>query len=591
MKIRTFAPAVVSILLGGVLVAPVANAAGRPPCLVSNEQTGLGSTSLQNALDAAASGDTLIVKGTCVGSSTIDKSLTLKGVSNKPFGQATLNGGGAGRVLFVDFFDPERRGFNLTIENLMITHGFGEDGNGGGGLLVQGGTVFIRNSIVTGNSAGRLGGGGIQVDGGAMTLTGTTVSNNAAGDVGGGILGGGTLTIEASSVTGNTVAGIGGGLFFSGGILTVTNSTVSRNLANGGAGIFNYAGTVTLASSTVIGNRATFSGGGISNSGQSPTRSGTMTIEASLVIGNVSGSSGGGIENRGDMTLLGSTVSGNSGVNCGGGISNHHGTLDILDSSVSGNTAVCAGGVANSNAAMTITDSTVSGNSATVNGGGLLNAPNLFDSPSTMMVSGSTVQGNTAANGGGIMNFGTLTFASPSTTVGGNSATIGGGVLHVESIPVRGSITDGCPTALGGNVLYSPANTPTDYVGFTCLMPVPQLATNGTEDYVDAFGDPYTRYRLTITNWAAYSPELFAAAPDLPPCGLNTNASRTWVSIHRASDSSYIYGFCGLSTPSDLTQIWFAVPRGNAPPLGVYVTLTDRRTGQVVTSNVVGFKP
>ena len=118
-------------------------------------------------------------------------------------------------------------------------------------------------------------------------------------------------------------------------------------------------------------------------------------------------------------------------------------------------------------------------------------------------------------------------------------------------------------------------------------MAIPQLATNGTENYVDAFGSPYTRYRLTITNAADYALELFAEAPDLPTCGLNFSATRMWVSIYGAADSSYIYGFCALSAPSDLTQIWFDVPVGTDPPPGVYVTLTDRRTGQVVRSNTV----
>lgn len=585
MKRRSMALAVMFVLLAGVLVAPVANAAGRPACLVSNERTGLGSRSLQVGIDAAAPGDSLIVKGTCIGSSTIDRSLTLKGVSNRPFGQATLDGDGKDRVLFVDFFDSERQGFSLTIENLTITHGFGEDGNGGGGMLVQGGTVVLRNSIVTDNSAGLLSGGGIEVGGGDMTLANTTVSNNTAGDGGGGIAGGGTLAIEDSIITGNTVTGLGGGLAFRGGILTVRNSSVSLNVAYAGAGISNVAGTVTLTNSAVIGNRATFSGGGILNG-----HDGTMTITNSAVRGNSAAPGpGGGIENRGAMTITGSTVSWNTAANLGGGIWNYLGALGIIDSSVSRNTAIGGGGIA-SFGTVTITGSAVSGNTATFNGGGILSGASTLDAVSAVTISDSTVSGNTATNGGGVANSGLLTFATPPSVVGGNTATTGGGVLHIGTFPVNGSVSGGCPTALGGNVIYSPANTPTDYVGFSCAMPAPQLARNATEDYIGSDGNPYTRYRLTISNWADYAPELFAAAPDLPPCGLNTSASRTWVEIWRA-DSSYVYGFCGLSAPGDLTQVWFAVPRGTPPPAGVYVTLTDRRTGQIVTSNTVSITP
>lgn len=39
-------------------------------------------------------------------------------------------------------------------------------------------------------------------------------------------------------------------------------------------------------------------------------------------------------------------------------------------------------------------------------------------------------------------------------------------------------------------------------------------------------------FRFGISNWKSFSSELFAAAPDLPACGSNKNASRTWLTIH-----------------------------------------------------------
>src|SRR5262245_14279309 len=77
--------------------------------------------------------------------------------------------------------------------------------------------------------------------------------------------------------------------------------------------------------------------------------------------------------------------------------------------------------------------------------------------------------------------------------------------------------------------------------GSACFpnLPTPQLVLTGTEDYIDAFGTPFTRYNLCVNNWSAFPAELFKAAPDLPPCGLNTNASRTWVEIF--GDGQYIY--------------------------------------------------
>jgi hypothetical protein len=603
MQRRPLTFAVAFALVAGTVIVAGVGAAGRPTCLVSNERTHLGSTSLQAGIDAASAGDTLVVKGTCVGSppsgdtdraaSNVRKSLTIRGISNKSFGPATLDGGGVARVLFVDFWDPERQGFSLTLENLTITHGYGYDGSGGGGLLVQGGTVALTDVTVVDNAG--MAGGGIEIDLGAMTITNSTVSGNT-GAMGGGILNSRTLTLTDSVVSTNSGHWGGGILNVStSATATIVRSVFRGNTADyGGGGIGNdYGGSITLTDSSVTDNTVDQLGGGVFNGHKDymTGRPTTMTIETSTVSGNASGSSGGGIENRGAMTLVGSIVSGNSGVNCGGGVSSYLGTLDIVDSSVTGNTAVCAGGIANSSAAMTITNSTVSDNSATINGGGLLNAASMLDTPTTMTISGSVLRGNTATNGGGIINFGSLMFAGPPTAVGGNTATTGGGVLHLGTTPVTGLVTGGCPVSLGGNVLYSPTNTPTNYSGFACPMPVPVLAENGTENYTDAFGSPYTRYKMTITNWVDYAPELFTPAPDLAPCGSNTNASRTWVTIYRAADSSQIYGFCAFASPSGLTQLWFGLPLGTTPPSGVFVTLTDRRTGQIVTSSTVSFAP
>ncbi len=116
-------------------------------------------------------------------------------------------------------------------------------------------------------------------------------------------------------------------------------------------------------------------------------------------------------------------------------------------------------------------------------------------------------------------------------------------------------------------------------------LPAPELIVTGKEDYIGIDGREYTRYWLSITNWSAFPDELFVAAPDLPPCGENPNASRTWAEIYN-QDDSYLYGFCDLATSEQLTDLWFAVLKGQAPPEYVYVTLTDRRCNITYTSNL-----
>jgi hypothetical protein len=82
-----------------------------------------------------------------------------------------------------------------------------------------------------------------------------------------------------------------------------------------------------------------------------------------------------------------------------------------------------------------------------------------------------------------------------------------------------------------------------------------------------------------VSNYAEYSADLFEAAPNLPPCGRNTRAARTWVEIFGDKDER-IYGFCALKSPAELQQIWFAVPDGASPPKWVRVEIRDRLTGR-----------
>lgn len=116
-------------------------------------------------------------------------------------------------------------------------------------------------------------------------------------------------------------------------------------------------------------------------------------------------------------------------------------------------------------------------------------------------------------------------------------------------------------------------------------LPKPQLQITGTETY-EAGGKQWTRYLLSVSNWSAFPDELFAPAPDLPPCGLNKNAARTWIDIY-AEGGVYLYGFCALSSAQNLNSLWFAVAKDQASPASVYITLKDRRLDRTYTSNSI----
>jgi hypothetical protein len=165
----------------------------------------------------------------------------------------------------------------------------------------------------------------------------------------------------------------------------------------------------------------------------------------------------------------------------------------------------------------------------------------------------------------------------------GGYPTSGGGYAAVNwTIPntpgVSYTLTAYGLTATGGPVTFT-ATVPAG-------LPNPILSFTGSEFY-SVNNVNFVRYNLSVTNYQAYPAAMFVAAPDLPPCGLNTSASRTWVDIYDASNGSRIYGFCALGSPSDLQSIWFAEPVGTPAPSQVYIILTDRAADVTYTSNSV----
>ena len=115
-------------------------------------------------------------------------------------------------------------------------------------------------------------------------------------------------------------------------------------------------------------------------------------------------------------------------------------------------------------------------------------------------------------------------------------------------------------------------------------VPNPVLAFVGQESATIA-GKKKTRYNFEVTNKEEFPADMFAAAPELPPCGTNTKASRTWVDVYDQSGKR-LNGFCGLMKPGDLSHIWFALDEDEVPPSWVYVEFTDRKTSTKYKSNL-----
>jgi CSLREA domain-containing protein len=139
---------------------------------------------------------------------------------------------------------------------------FGNDtganpGNGGGVHLTGPGTVDVDDSLVVGNTAANQGGGLWNSGVGTMTVTDTVVAANSVdgeGDGGGGLYNdGGTLSAVNTLVVEND-APLGGGVLDDDGDTTLTHVTVTDNDAPEGSGVAVEGDTITLANSIVSGN-------------------------------------------------------------------------------------------------------------------------------------------------------------------------------------------------------------------------------------------------------------------------------------------------------------------------------------------------
>jgi PKD repeat protein len=236
----------------------------------------------------------------------------------------TVDGGGGSSVFRI--FQG-----NVHLSNLAIVNGLSLQG--GGGIHISSGTVFIDNCDLSGNKDFSLGGGAIFNGSQATTvISNCTLSDNTA-FLGGGVLNWGTLTIISSTLRDNSVGnGSGGGIFNDSGTLAVHDSILTGNSAFDGGGVVNFGGVFTLTNSTLTANLAD-NGGAVLNYGTNAL----ANIRSSTISGNAA-DYGGGIYNAGQAnfahTILADHTTSLSGPDC-------YGTLNSLDFNLVEDTADC----------------------------------------------------------------------------------------------------------------------------------------------------------------------------------------------------------------------------------------------------------
>jgi hypothetical protein len=194
---------------------------------------------------------------------------------------------------------------NLTVTGSTIT---GNTAVLGGGIYSVEGSGTVSTSEIVNNTASESnygGGGGGIFNNGELTVTDSTIIDNAAVRFGGGILNyfGGTLTVRRSKISGNSAGAEGGALFTFYGAASITDSTLTYNEASVGGGVSARECSLAISQSTISSNY------GGSNSGGLHLVRTESVIRHTTIAGNQGVSFGGGVSIVGGSLTMDHTIS------------------------------------------------------------------------------------------------------------------------------------------------------------------------------------------------------------------------------------------------------------------------------------------
>ena len=268
-------------------------------------------TRIQDAVDAANSGDTVLVhNGTYIENVTVsgNKSITIRSANGA--NATIIDGNHAGTVFFIGGSG------SVVIDGFTIKNG---QANFGAGIRVWWeATADIRNCIITANSAAWYG-GGIYSESSSVTVSKCTITHNSAGDGGGVYVNDDTAIVISNSVLQSNDAGCQGATFGArggaiyvgeGASAEITGCDIAGNNAKNyyaysdlgfGGGV--YAGinsTLTIKDSFIRMNTAFNRRSSSEGKGGGIYSDGTFSIINSVVYDNTAGDSqspgsGGGI--------------------------------------------------------------------------------------------------------------------------------------------------------------------------------------------------------------------------------------------------------------------------------------------------------
>lgn len=265
------------------------------PVVTNNNDSGPGS--LRQAIFEARAGSTITfannVRGTITLTSSellIEKNLTIRGPGAN---RLAISGNDQRRVIHTAL------SANVTIEGLTITDGLATSqspqGANGGAILNRGGTLAIKDSVVSSSTAD--GGGAIMnfLSSARLTVIGSTLTGNSARVGGAFVEVGQSSSFLNSTISGNSATESGGGMwidFTSQRTVNIVNATVANNTAvNSGGGVFVRPDTFGVGIATVNSLNSLFAQNALTgpNPNAGPDISGRLISFGNNLIGRTAG--------------------------------------------------------------------------------------------------------------------------------------------------------------------------------------------------------------------------------------------------------------------------------------------------------------
>lgn len=252
---------------------------------------------------------------------------------------------------------------NCVFKNNTAT---GASNSGGGVFIGANGDAVIENTTFENNSAKSMG-GAVYADHGTVTVNGSVFSGNTA-SYGGAVSGAeAALIVKASEFTGNSASTMGGAVHIQNvvddpGSLQIVGGSMTDNEAGYGGAVSAAGSSVSVTGTEITGNKALTNGGAVYAQGEA-----ALEINASLSA-NTAGYDGGAVyANKARVTIAGD-LTGNTAGRDGGAVCAYQYTLRI-DGDLTGNTASGNGGAVFSKWSEIAVTGSVTGNSAAFGGG------------------------------------------------------------------------------------------------------------------------------------------------------------------------------------------------------------------------------